>query len=74
MPEKILTCVFEDADAGAELAERHPVQRGLGFPRGRVGQFGKRLFLDRDDGHLVALGAGGIEHEKRKTAVASDET
>ena len=37
-------------------------------------EFRKRLFLDRDDRHLVALGAGGIEHEKRKPAVAGDQT
>jgi hypothetical protein len=41
---------------------------GLGF------EFGKRFFLERDDGHLVTGGASGLEDEEGKPAVAGNES
>ena len=38
----------------------------------RVGELRKRLFLDRDDRHVVPEPARRVEHEKRKLAVAGD--
>ena len=84
-PAKILVCLtcpaitawvtpasFSSADAGAELAERDPVDGGA-VARGRVVQLGKRLFLRRDDRDVVPLRARGVEHEEREPAVAGDE-
>ena len=45
--------LLEQADAGAELPERDPVNLAA-RPLRRVGQFGERLFLRRDDGDVVA--------------------
>ena len=70
MPEKILTCLtcpaitardtpaaFQDLDALAELPERHPVEVRAGVARRRF-EVRERLFLDRDDGDVVAQAAG----------------
>src|SRR5258705_10129459 len=64
--------VLQQADAPAELTERDPVNRRAVTP-GRVAQLWKRFFLCGDDRDLVPLGTRGVEHEKRKPAVARDE-
>jgi hypothetical protein len=43
-------------------------------PGGRLFEARKRLLLDADDRDVVAGGAGGIEDQKRKPSVSSDET
>ena len=66
MPEKILTCLtcpaitaadtparFQNLDALAELPERDPVEVRAGVARRRL-ELGERLFLDGDDGDVVA--------------------
>ena len=60
------------ADAGAELSERDPVNRGP-VPRGGAVQFGKRLFLGGDDRDVVPLRTRRVEDEERKGAVAGDQ-
>ena len=42
--------------------------------RRRVVELGKRLFLDRDDRHVVAESSCGLEDAKREAAVAGYET
>ena len=53
--------------------ERDPVNLAAG-PLRRVGQFGEGLFLRRDDGHVVAGRARGLEDEEREPAVTGDES
>ena len=56
-----------------KLTERDPVDRGA-VPLGGVIELGERLFLHRDDGDVVAQCPRGIEDEKRKPAVAGNQT
>ena len=65
--------LLEHADALAELAERHPVQRRRRRPRGGVRELGEGLLLDGDDGDVVPSRARRIEDEKGKPAVAGDQ-
>src|SRR5437588_12032877 len=39
-----------------------------------IGYVRLSLFLDRSDNHALAFGAGGIEYQKGKTAVAGYQT
>ena len=45
----------------------------LRLPRGAVVHRGVGLFFDSDDDHAEAVGACGVEEEKREAAVAGDE-
>ena len=62
----------QQLDAAPQLTERDGVQRRT--ERGRpLHQVVADLFLDGDDGHVVAEGTSGIEDEEGKLAVAGDE-
>ena len=67
------TGALQQADAFAELSQRHPVHGRRRGPRRRGRQFGKSLFLNGHHGDVVAEAARRVEHEKRKPAVAGDE-
>ena len=64
--------LLEELDAGAELAERDPVDLGL-----RVGcrlvQLRKCFLVRRDDRHVVSLSPRGVEDEEGESAVPGDE-
>ena len=64
---------FQNLDAGAEVAERHPMQVGAD-PAGVGLELGERFFLDGNDGDVVTEIAGALEDEKRKLAVARDDS
>ena len=63
----------QQANARSQLTERDPVNRGA-VPLGGVIELGERLFLHGDDGDVVAQCPRGIEDEKRKPAVAGNQT
>ena len=63
---------LEQLDALAKLAEGHPMQRRPGRAGGLL-QFGEGLFLDGDDGDLVAEVTSALQCEEGKLAVAGDE-
>ena len=54
----------------AEIAARPPASAVHWIS---VGQLGKSLVFERDDGDVVAGAAGGVEHQKGKATVAGDE-
>ena len=56
-----------------QLPQREPVKVGA-VAAGRVFELAKRLFLDGDDRHLVPHRTRRVEHEKRESAVAGDES
>ena len=59
--------LLQQADAGAQLAERDPVQVRRRRARRDVGELGKGLFLDGDDGDVVPGAARGVEDEEGET-------
>ncbi len=65
--------LLQQRDAGPELAERDPMQRGRGRLRRVHRQFGKGFFGERDHGDVVTRAARGVEDEKRKAPVPRDQ-
>ena len=65
---------LQQADALPELADRNPMEGGRRRSGRDVGEVGKRFFLQRDDGDVVAGAARGVEHQKREPTVASYQT
>ena len=65
--------LLQQLDARAELPERDPVDRAL-HPGGGVVELGKGLFPGGDDGDVVPLRNRRVEDEKRKSAVACDQS
>jgi hypothetical protein len=64
--------LLQQVDTRAKLPERNPVD-WRGVPMGSRIQLGERFFLDRDDRDLVSQRACRVEHEKRKSPVASEK-
>ena len=66
--------LLEQVDPCPELSQRDAMQRRRRRLRRLAFEFGERLFLEGDDGDLVARRARRLEDEEGKPAVAGNQT